>query len=213
VNGRKKLHVGCGTNILPGWVNIDIEALPGVDFTLDVRVGRLPFDQVALIFAEHFIEHLDFHDGLGFLRECRRVLTDDGVLRLSTPNLDWVWRHQYHYGSWQEESEAIRDCFWMNKAFRGWGHQFLYNAQTLTEVLREAGFGRIEATGYGDSRFAELRGLERHEKYVDSPDLPHVIVVEASGRSDSSSGALRGPRADFEQAMGIRPPGKSDRRQ
>ena len=107
--------MGCGTATLPDWVNIDIESLPGVDLVLDVREG-LPFDEVDLIFAEHFIEHLDYHSGQSFLRDCRRVLSDSGVLRLSTPNLDWVWRNQYHPDAWLDDSEAVRDCFWMNFA-------------------------------------------------------------------------------------------------
>ena len=63
-----KIHVGCGNAPLPGWVNIDIESLPGVDLVLDVRQG-LPFDTAEYVFAEHFIEHLDFQSGLGFLQE------------------------------------------------------------------------------------------------------------------------------------------------
>jgi len=198
----RRLHIGCGGAILPGWINIDLESAPGVDLVLDVREG-LPFDSADYIFAEHFIEHLSFHAGLNFIRECRRLLTDTGVLRLSTPNLDWVWLNQYHYGSWSHDDEAVRDCFWMNKAFRGWGHRFLYNRQTLSEVLIEGGFGVVESCVYGESRYPALRKLERHEKYVDSPETPHIIVVEASDRSDSLSAALPAPRSDYESAVGI----------
>jgi len=199
-SGVRKLHVGCGTVALPGWVNIDLVSGPGIDVALDVRQG-LPFDDVEFVFAEHFIEHLDFDSGLQFLRECRRALTNRGVLRLSTPNLDWVWRHQYHFDGWKNASEAIRDCFWMNKAFRGWGHQFLYNEQTLAETLIEAGFEDVVTASYGQSRHPALQNLERHEEYPDNPDVPHVIVLEASGRADASSDALSGPKADFDQAM------------
>jgi predicted SAM-dependent methyltransferase len=196
-----KIHVGCGSAILPGWLNIDIEALPGVDLVHDVRDG-LPFEDVGLIFAEHFIEHLDFEAGFAFMRECRRVLNNGGVLRLSTPNLDWVWRHQYHPGSWARDREAVRDCFWVNRAFRGWGHRFLYNSQTLAESLFDAGFATVEQVDYGSSRYPELREIEGHETYPDSPDLPHVIVVEASGSSSTAdTGALSAPRAEFEAAV------------
>lgn len=197
-----RLHIGCGGAILPGWINIDIESAPGVDLVLDVRHG-LPFDSADFVFAEHFIEHLSFHAGLEFIRDCRRLLTETGVLRLSTPNLDWVWLNQYHHGAWAEGGEAVRDCFWMNKAFRGWGHRFLYNRQTLTEVLIEGGFGDVIACDYGRSHHEALQGLERHEKYVDTPDVPHIIVLEASGRSESRSARLADPRADYESAVGI----------
>lgn len=79
-----KLHIGSGPSPIAGWVNIDILPYPGVDHIMDVRHG-LPFDSVAFIFAEHFLEHLSLGDGLLFLRECRRALRPDGVLRLSTP--------------------------------------------------------------------------------------------------------------------------------
>src|SRR5205085_1819161 len=148
---KRRLHVGCGPQLLEGWINIDNQPYKGVDAVVDIRNG-VPYENLELIFAEHFIEHLSYDAAQKFLRDCRRALGPDGVLRLTTPNLDWVWLTQYHPGQWQHPSEAVRDCFWMNKAFRGWGHQFLYNEQTLTECLHEAGFAAVEPVRYGESR-------------------------------------------------------------
>jgi predicted SAM-dependent methyltransferase len=195
-----KLHIGCGSMIFSGWVNIDIKKRPCVDRVLDVTAG-LPFNDVDLVFAEHFIEHLDFDAGLAFLRECRRVMRDEGVLRMSTPNLDWVWRTHYHPDEWSHASEEVRDCFWMNKAFRAWGHRFLYNLTTLEETLYEAGFADIVACHYGESRHEELQGLEAHETYPDLPGVPHIIVVEASGRRPKGSKLLSGPVDGYRQVM------------
>ena len=180
-----KLHVGSGPLVREGWVNIDSHAYPGVDHVLDVR-GGLPFDDASAtyVYAEHFIEHLPQADGLAFLRECRRVLKDNGILRLSTPSLDWVWATQYHLGTWGAESEAIRDCFWINRGFYGWGHQFLYNFPTLRSMLKLAGFADVVQHPYGASDHEDLRGLEKHETYHDTPELPHIVIVEASGRGE-----------------------------
>ena len=172
----ERLHIGSGPVVLPGWTNIDLEYHDGVHHVLDVRDG-LPFDGVALIYAEHFLEHLSHDEGMRFLGECRAALTPDGVLRLSTPNLDWVWATQYRRPS----PDGVHDCFAMNKAFRGWGHQFLYNLDTLTASLRAAGFAEVRSFRYGESDDPVLRGLERHEKSPDEAELPHVIVVEARG--------------------------------
>lgn len=188
-DGPRKLHVGSGPLAREGWINLDAYPYPGVDFVLDVRDG-LPFANVSHVYAEHFLEHLELEDALAFLVECRRVLRDDGVLRLSTPNLDWVWRTQYHHGQWASAREAVRDCFALNKSFRGWAHRFLFNLDTLTAALHAAGFDDVRSCAYGQSDDAELSGMERHPRDVDGEGLPHVLVVEARGRREPESRPL-----------------------
>jgi predicted SAM-dependent methyltransferase len=178
-----RLHLGCGQSPIAGWVNIDVQALPGVDRVLDVRHG-LPFENVAAIYAEHFLEHLEVDDGLACLAECRRALAPDGILRISTPNLDWVLATHYRQGQWPTEEDAISDCFMMNRAFHGWGHRFLYNRQALLSALTAAGFAEVSLHRYGESDVPELAGLERHEKSGDSPELPHVLIAQAKGRGE-----------------------------
>jgi predicted SAM-dependent methyltransferase len=196
-----RLHIGCGEQSLKGWINIDNQGLPGVDQVLDVRRG-LPFSGVAAIYAEHFLEHLSLDEGLAFLAECRRVLLPDGVLRLSTPNLDWVMRTHYR-GPDAARDDAQEDCFRINRAFHGWGHQFLYNAATLESALAASGFARVDRRKYGESERSELAGLERHETWVDTPDLPHVLIVEAFGAAPPRPFPAQLLK-DFREAIGSR---------
>jgi len=174
-----QLHIGAGPIALPGWINIDLGAYPEVDFRWDVSRG-LPFENVKHIFAEHFIEHLPYAVAAQFVRTCRAILRDDGVLRLSTPNLDWVWRELYKPHAWQNEQDAHHDCFELNVSFRGWGHQFLYNAAALHALLRNAGFAEITTQRYGESDVDALRGLEHHERYGEGD----VLIVEARGKRE-----------------------------
>jgi predicted SAM-dependent methyltransferase len=197
----KKLHVGSGPQRLEGWINIDNLPYPGVDRVLDVTEG-LPFRGVSFIFAEHFIEHLAYDAALDLLRECRRVLKDNGVLRLSTPNLDWVWAT--HYRLDMEEPTAVEACFALNRAFRGWGHQFLYNEQTLRATLLDAGFADARRCEYGESEHKELRGLERHEKSTDYPPLSHILILEAWGRGGAAPSYIDGPRGEFRRDVNVR---------
>jgi predicted SAM-dependent methyltransferase len=198
-----KLHIGAGPVHLKGWVNIDNQPYEGLDHVLDVTKG-LPFHDVSFIFAEHFIEHLDYETAVMFLKDCRRVLHKDGILRLTTPNLDWVWLAQYHYGQWGADGEKVRDCFWINKSFRAWGHKFLYNFATLRDTLVAAGFGQVELASYGESKHEELRGLEHHELYPDEPGASHLIVAEAWGHSNGSEPEeLKAPRDEYRQVVDI----------
>lgn len=197
-----RVHVGCGSQPLAGWINVDRDDLPGVDRVLDVRRG-LPFAGVELIFAEHFLEHLTLGEGLAFLAECRRVLRPDGVLRISTPNLDWVYLTHYAVG--RERAEEITACLELNRAFHGWGHRFLYNRSTLAAALGTAGFARTDFRAYGDSDLPQLRGLERHARDPDLPGHPHVLVAEAAGEG-SPAEDLRRRAADYLRDLAIGSP-------
>jgi predicted SAM-dependent methyltransferase len=173
---RPKLHIGSGRARLEGWVNMDIQALPGVDVVADVTQG-LDFENVEAIFAEHFLEHLAIDDALAFLGEAYRVLGKDGWLRLSTPNLDWVWSTHYRLGAAPDVKRAA--ALALNRAFHGWRHRFLWNREMLEEALAASGFDPIRWCRYGESELPVFTGIERHETYGDSPDLPHVIIAEA----------------------------------
>jgi hypothetical protein len=187
-----RLHIGSGPLALEGWTNVDVAAWPGVDVVLDVR-EPWPFAEVEAIFAEHFLEHLTLAEGLAFLRECRRVLRVDGVLRLSTPNLDWVWLTHYKPPAELTTEEQLLGCLEINRAFHGWGHHFLYNPRTLELALRAAGFGQITPREYGVSDIEALRNLERHERHTDLPQAPSVVVIEATGIAERTT--------DFEERI------------
>ena len=197
-----RLHIGAGQESIPGWINIDNQGHPGVDQVLDVRRG-LPFSNVAAIYAEHFIEHLTLDDGLAFLKECRRVLASDGVLRLSTPNLDWVCAHPL----------SVTDRPGGGRAGR------LLPAEPCLPCVgtpvplqpRDALRGRplrgLRLDGpfrtYGESQRPELTGLERHQTWEDTPELPHVLIIEASG-SARGAGLDEKELREFREAMGAR---------
>jgi predicted SAM-dependent methyltransferase len=173
-----QLHLGSGPQAIEGWINIDNLPYPGVDLIWDLARG-IPFREARYIFAEHFIEHLSYAQAEQLVRNCRAALRDDGILRLSTPNLDWVMRTSYVSG------DPLHDCFNINRAFHGWGHQFLYNLPALENLLQHAGFETIRSFAWGESDTPALRDIERHERYPDSPALPHMVIVEASGRRTS----------------------------
>ena len=88
-----KLNFGCGPNLKPGWLNIDIDA-PGADLTLDVRKTiPLADGSAQTIYSEHFFEHLDYpYDTTKFLRECLRILEPAGTFRVVVPDTEWPLR-------------------------------------------------------------------------------------------------------------------------
>jgi hypothetical protein len=177
---QRWLHIGCGAIYLDGWVNTDLATQYRSDVIARFGSG-FPFRGVELIFAEHFVEHLELTDALAFFRGCRDALLPDGILRVSTPNLDWVWLTHYAPPDTLDTAESVQACLEINRAFHGWGHRFLYNWNSLRAALVDAGFASIRRCSYGVSEDARLANLEHHERSADHPKAEHVLVIEASG--------------------------------
>jgi SAM-dependent methyltransferase len=83
-----KLNLGCGRACIPGWVNVDATALPGVDVVADLercRTQRLPFadDAVDEFLLSHVLEHID--DTLGVMQELHRIARPGATATIRTP--------------------------------------------------------------------------------------------------------------------------------
>lgn len=169
-----KLHLACGTIKLEGWINIDIDS-EMADLELDLTKG-LPFEtgSVKYIYSEHFIEHVERTEALNILKECNRVLSDDGVLRISTPNLTAlvIAYLSLDTSSWGDLWRPINSCHLLNEGMRSWGHQFIYNADELSLLLIEAGFTSKKFVPWGDSQFNELKNIESRPFHDD-------LIIEA----------------------------------
>jgi predicted SAM-dependent methyltransferase len=190
------LHLGCGHRRIPGWVNVDLQPHPEVDVIADVS-RRLDFRDAAAVYAEHLLEHLEIERGIRFLLEVHSVLAPHAWLRLSTPNLDWVWTTHYHPQGQREEKRG--EALLANRAFHGWQHRFLWNAELLAEVVQCCGFDHLRFCRYGESELELFRGIEAHETYGDTPALPHVLILEAR-KAEPQAERLQQLRAWIERA-------------
>lgn len=188
---EQKLHLGSGTNLLPEWLNTDLYAANvsrGVAY-LDIREPfPLPARSFDFVFSEHLIEHVSFEDGQRALVECRRVLRPGGVVRIATPDLARVAGLMVHDnpGYVRRSAEryanviAPRPGFVVNNFFRDWGHQFVYDRDTLSYALELAGFGVVTEHEVGSSAHADLCGIERHGEIIGHEDnLFETFVLEA----------------------------------
>ena len=83
-----KLHLGCGKrNFGTDWVHIDGGDFPHLQSN---DITNLPFDNesVDLIYASHVIEYFNRNEIISLLKEWRRVLKNNGVLRLAVPDFN-----------------------------------------------------------------------------------------------------------------------------
>ncbi len=80
-----RLHLGCGPNLLPGWVNVDFYN-PKADQRIDLFQFPWPWATSSAdeIFMSHFLEHFDDH--MRALQEVHRVLKPGGRFRVIAPH-------------------------------------------------------------------------------------------------------------------------------
>lgn len=185
----KRVQVGCGPhNILSDWWNVDIRPFPGIDQVMDVT-QPWPFEGLEYIYGEHFLEHLHLEEAIAFLNHSWNSLKVGGVIRLSTPSLEWVLSTHFNLSE-SNSQKRIDSTFSINRAFHGWGHQFLYSQDFLRSVFEHLGWQNIEFCEYGKSKHPSLMGIERHGKYRIDRGYPNVWIVEATKGSTRSESQI-----------------------
>ncbi|MCC6694515.1 MAG: methyltransferase domain-containing protein [Candidatus Hydrogenedentes bacterium] len=94
----RRLNIGCGTDIRPGYFNVDRSALPGVDrqFDLATLPWPLPDAQFDEVLCDNILEHL--WDCLGTMEEIWRVCRDGAKVHVRVPNWSsrWAWQDPTH---------------------------------------------------------------------------------------------------------------------
>jgi predicted SAM-dependent methyltransferase len=174
--GHTMLHLGCGSHNLAGWANVDYLGIEGVikwDITWPLPVKS---DVIKFVYCEHLIEHITRDQAKALMTESYRVLSRDGVLRISTPSLQALVEKYLagKTGEWEDVGwTPSTPCKMMNEGMRLWGHQFMYDTAELETLLRECGFRQITYATWRQSNHVELNGLECRPFHEE-------IIVEAT---------------------------------
>jgi SAM-dependent methyltransferase len=81
----RKLSLGCGRDVRPDHVNVDIVPLPGVDVVHDLNRLPLPFSdaQFEEVRCDSILEHLPY---VPLLRDIHRILAPSGRLSIQVPH-------------------------------------------------------------------------------------------------------------------------------
>jgi SAM-dependent methyltransferase len=183
------LNFGAGPNQLPQpWQNLGP--------THDIR-KQLKFENesAAAILAEHVIEHVPFLQGLGFLKECLRVLKPGGVLRIAFPDVGRFLTSRSMECTFNAAApgyadglasrpglelpgkppERTRAALW--QLLTGWGHQTAWTEHSAAGALLVVGFSHVCRCPYG---YGELEGVDGHHRDV-GPELARLesTILEA----------------------------------
>lgn len=172
-----KLHLGCGTNILPGWINTDMMPSPVADYLDSTR--RFPFTDgsFAAAFCEHMIEHMEKPQARSLVQEVFRVLRPKGVFRIVTPSFESFARialdpasataqkYLAYFRQFVNNPQAdLGDA--INLIFYGHGHRHVYLIEELAAMLRQMGFSETKVMAAGTYNDPIFNGVDGHGKVI-----------------------------------------------
>ena len=166
-----KLNLGSFLDMFyEGWINIDI--LPLHEFAKaqaynflqhDVTTG-LPYKDksVDIIMSNHMLEHITRDDGKKLLAECYRVLKSGGIIRFSVPDTKLITQkymdgdiNEYRYiNVGVEQAEDDAEAYYSLLLS---GHLTIFDEQSLTKMLENAGFKDIKKVGPFESRSEHIK--------------------------------------------------------
>ncbi len=151
-----KVHYGCGDNIVPGWLNVDLYESETEGYRRVDLLEKHPFDNNSVLFgfSEDMLEHLNQAESIFFLSEIYRTLAPTGVFRLSFPGLEGVLQKHYTPATETRVREGE------SEAFSFWDHIHFYSREELRTVTTHLGFTEVKFVEYGKSDFPELSNMD-----------------------------------------------------
>jgi hypothetical protein len=145
----KKLNLGCGDKILPGYINVDVAGSRQgrkPDVLCDLRKLK-PFadNEVDEILSVHVVEHFWRWEIVDVVKEWVRVLKPGGLMVIECPNLltacqEIMQNPDIAIGPGKEGRRSM----WVLYGDPGWKdplmmHRWAYTPNSLMQLMREAG--------------------------------------------------------------------------
>lgn len=137
---------------------------------------------VEVLYSSHMLEHLDKDKAVSFLKEARRVLKPDGIIRLAVPDLNF---HINNYLTDKNADNFIESTILTNESPKtiieklkyviigDRHHKWMYDGQSLCRLLISAGFKNPTIMEPGSTMINNSKALNLKERF------PESVYVEA----------------------------------
>ncbi len=199
-NEIKKLQIGCGTNILEGWLNTDLNCIETIVY-LDAG-EKFPIESgiFDFVYSEHLFEHLKVEQQLNMLKESYRILKKGGIIRIATPSLEFLFNlyanpntlTNKQYVNWavlnipnlkvlnianiniEEYYEYV-----INNFFKAWGHQMIHSYKSIKALALQCGYSKVKQVEVGKSDISFFQNIEKHGTIIPAEiNIIETMVIE-----------------------------------
>ena len=176
-----KLHLGCGTKKLEGWVNIDSVPECRPDVVHDIT-QPLPYaDQSAdELLAEDLLEHFDKYVRYLVFYEWMRVLGVGGKITLQVPDFKTILLRYFKFGYNNFVDFIFGENLWESRIYIGHfgNHKWGYSQKTLREFVSVFGIETANIRRVGLN--IRLEGIKR--RHVTLNELDNVTIYSHANK-------------------------------
>lgn len=176
-----KLHLGCGTKKLEGWVNIDSVPECEPDLVHDIT-APLPYtDQSAdELLAEDLLEHFDKYVRYLVFYEWTRVLKVGGKITLQVPDFKTILLRYFKFGYDNFVDFIFGENLWESRIYIGHfgNHKWGYSQKTLKEFVSVFGIETVDIRRTGLN--IRLEGIKR--RHVSTDGLDNIMIYSHANR-------------------------------
>jgi len=136
-----KLHIGCGTVNVQGWINMDARAFPHTHIvSKGFDLEMFTDGAVSQIYLCHVLEHFSYHEIQGILAKFHKKLAKGGRIYISVPDFDKLVSV---FSENQGNLNIINGALMGGQEYEYNFHRAMFTAATLGASLQQAGFNHV----------------------------------------------------------------------
>ena len=184
-----KLHIGCGTNKLSGWVNIDSVAALKPDLVHDIT-QPLPYDDLSVdeILAEDLLEHFDKYMRFVVFGEWARVLKLGGRLTVQVPNFRKILFRYFKFGYDNFVDFIFGENILRSEVYIGHfgNHKWGYSEGSLQIFVKQFG---IEPLSF-EKKGLNLRLVGEKRRHVTAEEIDKIQIYSHANATGIGQASL-----------------------
>ncbi len=184
-----KLHLGCGTNKLSGWINIDSIKGCSPDLVHDIT-QPLPYDDLTVdeILAEDLLEHFDKYMRFVVFGEWARVLKPGGKITMQVPNFKKIIFRYFKFGYNNFVDFIFGENILRSEVYIGHfgNHKWGYSEESLRDFVQQFGIEPVSIEKKG----LNLRMIGEKKRHVSAVQLDKIQIYSHANATGIGKASL-----------------------